>query len=46
MEIPAVLTEMLSGTQGLARQMGARLVIDLGLTGAATEFIEVDNAHV
>ena len=46
MEIPEVLTEMLWGTQGLARQMGARLVIDLGLTGAATEFIEVDNAHV
>ena len=46
MEIPEVLSEMLSGTQGLARQMGARLVIDLGLTGAATEFIEVDNAHV
>ena len=46
MEIPKVLTEMLSGTQGLARQMGARLVIDLGLTSSAAEFIEVDNAHV
>jgi predicted aconitase/predicted aconitase with swiveling domain len=46
MEIPKVLTEMLSGTQGLARQMAARLVIDLGLTSAAVEFVEVDNAHV
>ena len=37
---------MLTGSMGPTKQKAARLVVDLASTAAATEFIEVENAHV
>ena len=45
-EIPSELKSMLTGSMGPTKQKAARLVVDLASTAAATEFIEVENAHV
>ena len=45
-EIPSELESMLTGSMGPTKQKAARLVVDLASTAAATEFIEVENAHV
>ena len=37
---------MLDGSMGPTKQKAARLVVDLASTAGATEFIEVENAHV
>ena len=37
---------MLSGSMGPTKQKAARLVVDLASAAGATEFIEVENAHV
>ena len=37
---------MLDGSMGPTKQKAARLVVDLASTAGATEFIQVDNAHV
>ncbi|DAC65272.1 TPA: DUF521 domain-containing protein [Candidatus Thalassarchaeaceae archaeon] len=46
MEIPSQLESMLSGSMGPTKQKAARLVVDLASAAGATEFIEVENAHV
>ena len=37
---------MLDGSMGPTKQKAARLVVDLASTAGASEFIQVDNAHV
>ena len=37
---------MLDGSMGTTKQKAARLVVDLASTAGASEFIEVENAHV
>ncbi len=46
MEIPSELKNMLSGSEGEAKQKAARLIIDLAAVSGATEFIRCDSAHV
>ena len=46
MEIPPELKSMLDGGMGSTKQKAARLVVDLASTAGASEFIQVDNAHV
>ena len=46
MEIPRELKSMLDGSMGPTKQKAARLVVDLASTAGASEFIQVDNAHV
>ena len=45
-EIPSQLESMLAGSMGPTKQKAARLVVDLASTAGASEFIEVENAHV
>ena len=45
-QTPDVLAEMLAGEQGESRRMAASLVVDLAHVSKASEFIEVDHAHV
>ncbi|SVB38116.1 uncharacterized protein METZ01_LOCUS190970, partial [marine metagenome] len=45
-EIPSQLESMLDGSMGPTKQKAARLVVDLASTAGASEFIEVENAHV
>ena len=44
--IPDVLGDMLAGEQGESRRMAASLVVDLAHVSKASDFIEVDHAHV
>ena len=46
MDIPQRLASQLAGEEGPTRQKAARLVVDLAGTAGATEFVEVDHAHV
>ncbi len=45
-QTPDILAEMLAGEQGESRRMAASLVVDLAHVSKASEFIEVDHAHV
>lgn len=46
MAIPQSLQSMLIGDEGSTRQKAARLVVDLANSAGASEFIEVNHAHV
>lgn len=46
MAIPQSLQSMLIGDEGTTRQKAARLVVDLANSAGASEFIEVNHAHV
>jgi len=46
MDIPASLSAMLAGEQGPTKQKAARLVVDLGSTAGASEFVSCAHAHV
>ena len=46
MALPLRLLAMLNGKEGSTRQKAARLVVDLANSAGASEFIEVDHAHV
>ena len=46
MDIPDSLAAMLAGEHGPTKQKAARLVVDLGATAGATEFVTCAHAHV
>ena len=46
MEIPPLLESMLRGERGQAKEMGARLVLDMADTAGAESLIPAVHAHV